>query len=151
MVLPRARAAKWVTAVVFAALTAAIVRAAASGETSFSTARGQDAKTVRLVIDYADGAEKHFTAIPWKEGMTVLDTLQFAASHPHGIKFKHTGSGATAFLTEIDDLKNQGGGSGKKNWIYWVNDQLADRSCGVYELKPSDSVLWRFGKYKPAD
>ena len=42
-------------------------------------------ETVRLVIDYNDGVEKHFTALPWKAGVTVFDLLQEAKRHPHGI------------------------------------------------------------------
>ena len=64
--------------------------------------------TVRLVIDYGDGVQKHFTKLPWKEGATVLDALQGAANHRRGIEFKHRGTGATAFVTQIDDLKNEG-------------------------------------------
>jgi hypothetical protein len=105
------------------------------------------AKTVRLIVDYGDGVEKHFAAIPWKLGMTVLDALEFASRHPRGVKFKYTGAEATAFVTEIDDLKNEGGA--KRNWTYRVNDKLGARSCGVAELKESDRVLWRFGKYRP--
>ncbi len=115
----------------------------------FAFARQEsDEKKVRLIVDYADGMEKHFTRIAWKPGLTVLDTLETASKHRRGTKFKHTGSGATAFVAEIDDLKNEGGGTGKKNWIYLVNDKLGDRSCGVFELKADDKVVWRFGNYK---
>ena len=27
--------------------------------------------TVALTIDYSNGAQKHFTGIPWKKGMTI--------------------------------------------------------------------------------
>jgi hypothetical protein len=101
------------------------------------------AHTVRLIIDYGDGVQKHFTSIEWKKEMTVLDALNDAKASSHGITFQNSGSGATAFLTKIDDLANEGGG-GKRNWIYWVNTTLGDKSCGVYKLEPSDVVLWKF-------
>ena len=50
------------------------------------------AATVRLVVDYGDGAQVHFTALPWREGMTVLDALGAAQAHPHGITFSQRGS-----------------------------------------------------------
>ena len=100
------------------------------------------AHTVRLIIDYGDGVQKHFTTIAWKKDMTVLDAMNEAKASPHGIAFQHTGSGATAFLTKIDDQQNEGGG--KRNWLYWVNTALADKSFGAYKLDPSDVVLWKF-------
>src|SRR5262245_6666495 len=84
------------------------------------------AHTVRLIIYYGEGCQKHFTAIEWKKEMTVLDALNDAKASPHGITFQNRGSGATAFLTKIDDLANEGGG-GKRNWIYWVNTTLGDK------------------------
>lgn len=99
--------------------------------------------TVRVIIDYGDGVQKHFLALPWKKNMTVLDALTAAKSSSHGITFQHTGSGPTTFLVKIDDLENEGGG-GNRNWIFWVNTSLGDKSCGVYKLDPSDVVLWKF-------
>ncbi len=100
--------------------------------------------TVRLVIDYGDGAVKIFTDLPWSKGTTVLDVMNAAQGRPHGITFKHTGSGATALLTQIDDVANEGGGTGKKNWQFWVNTTYADRSFGAYEVQALDVIFWRF-------
>ena len=102
------------------------------------------APTVRLVIDYGDGAVKTFTELPWKKGVTVLDAMNAAKAHPHPIDFAFTGSGATAFLTRIDDLANQGSGAGKKNWQYWVNTGYGDRSFATFEVQASDVIFWRY-------
>ncbi len=110
-----------------------------------------EARSVKLVVDYGDGVEKHFPAIPWKEGMTVLDVMSAATGRAHGIAFEHTGSGDTAILTRIDDLSNEGGGKEKKNWLYWVNDKFAERSFGAYELAPSDVVVWRFALWPESE
>ena len=98
--------------------------------------------TVRLVVDYGDGVIKTITGLPWAKGSTVLDVMNAAKSRPHGISFSYTGSGASAFLTRIDDVANEGGS--KKNWQLWVNTSYADKSFGVYELQPLDVVFWRF-------
>ena len=111
--------------------------------------KNPELKTVRLVIDYNDGVEKHFTKIPWKSDMTVLDAMRLAMKYSRGIKFKYKGSGASTFLTQIDDLKNEGGGTDKRNWLFWVNTKRADKSFGVYKLKATDVVLWKFARYKP--
>lgn len=101
---------------------------------------------VQLVVDFGDGVQKHFTNLAWKEGLTVLDAVKAAEKHPRGIEVKVRGSGAIAFLTQIDDVKNEGGRG--RNWIFRVNGKLADRSCGVFPLKPGDTILWRFQEYE---
>lgn len=105
----------------------------------------KEPRNVRLVIDYGDGCEKHFTAIEWRESMTVLDLLEAAQKHPRGIKFVYRGSGALGFLTKIDDLENEGG---DRNWIFRVNSKLGDRSFAVSPVQKGDTVLWKFGEYK---
>lgn len=101
--------------------------------------------TVQLVIDYGDGVQKHFTALEWRDGMTVLDALEAAQRHPRGIKFAYRGKAATAFLTRLDDLENEGR---DRNWVYRVNGELADRSFATFGLKAGDTVLWKFGAYR---
>src|SRR5262245_4669225 len=117
-------------------LGATVLFAAAGGR-----AQAQSA-TVRLVVDYGDGVRKTITGLPWAKGSTVLDVMNAAKSRRHGITFSYTGSGASAFLTHIDDIANEGGA--KKNWQLWVNTSYADKSFAVYELQPSDVVFWRF-------
>ena len=102
-------------------------------------------KLVRLVVDYGDGVQKHFTELAWRDEMTVLDAMTAAGKHPRGIQFKYRGRGATAFLTEIDDLENEGRG---RNWIFSVNEKMAERSFAVVSLKPGDTILWKFGEYR---
>jgi len=100
---------------------------------------------VRMVVDYGDGVEKHFTALKWKDGMTVMDALVAAKEHARGIQFTFRGKESTAFLTDIDGLENEGSG---KNWIFRVNDKLATKSFAVTSLKAGDTVLWKFGEYR---
>ena len=100
--------------------------------------------TIRLVVDYGDGVIKTVTGLPWSKGSTVLDVMNAAKAHPHGITFSYTGNGDAAFLTRIDDVANVGGGAGRKSWQLWVNTAYADRSFGVYEIQAFDVVYWRF-------
>lgn len=100
---------------------------------------------VALVIDYEDGVEKHFRELPWKAGMTVLDVIQAAQRHSRGSQFVYRSEGETAFLTQIDDVKNEGSG---RNWIFSINGQLGKRSFAVTEVKSGDRVLWKFTQYK---
>ena len=103
-------------------------------------------KTVSLIVDYNDGVEKHFTALPWKKGMTVFDVLQLARKHSHGITFEYKDYGGRLgyMITRIDDLENQGTGGEAKDWIYKVDDELAKKACNKYELQAGDVVRWTF-------
>lgn len=103
------------------------------------------AQTVKLAIDYGDGAQLHFPALSWREAMTALDVLLLAQKHPHGVKFRHRGTGAHAKVEQIGDLTNQGDG---KNWIYSVNGKRGEVSAGVQTLKNGDTVLWKFQEYE---
>jgi uncharacterized protein DUF4430 len=120
-------------------LAAMLLAVAAAGD----RAHAQSA-TVRLVVDYGDGVTKTITGLPWAKGSTVLDVMNAATDRPHGITFSYTGSGASALLTRIDDVANEGGGGAKKNWQLWINTSYADRSFGVYEVQALDVVFWSF-------
>ena len=104
-------------------------------------AAAKAAKQVSVVIDYGDGMQKHFTSIAWKEGQTVLDAMNAVQKHPRGIRFEFKGSGASAMLTKIDDLANEGRG---RNWMYRINGKRGESSFGIRELADRDSVLWKF-------
>ena len=108
--------------------------------------------TVRLVVDYGDGASKIIDGLPWAKGNTVFDVMQAAAGRPHGISFSYTGSGDATVLTKIDDVQNQGAGADKKNWQYWVNSTYGDRSFAVFPVQAGDVVTWRFAtEQKPTE
>jgi len=105
---------------------------------------GGSEDTVRLIVDYGDGASKTVANLPWAKGNTVLDAMKAATARPHGISFSYTGSGDSAVLTKIDDVPNEGGSAGRKNWQYWVNGSYGDRSFAVFELQAQDTIVWRF-------
>lgn len=114
------------------------------GVASWAQAPRAGTKSVRLVIDYSDGVQKQFV-LPWKQDMTVFDAMNLAQANPHGIKFTYEGPTPDKyFLTQIDDVKNEGSGSGKRNWLYSVNAVTADKSFGIYKLKAADRVSWKF-------
>jgi hypothetical protein len=66
---------------------------------------------------------------------------------PRGVKVEYRGSGATALVTQIADLKNQGAGNSSKNWLYTVNDKVADVGIGSYRPQAGDVILWKFTTY----
>ena len=131
----RNRIAVCLILLVFSTLPLAESRSAAADERPAG-------KLVQMAIDYGDGVEKRFSQLRWTAGMTVLDALQVAAKHPRGIEFQHRGSGATAFVYKIDDLENEGRG---RNWIFSINGDLAERSCGVTVVLAGVRIHWIFG------
>ena len=138
-------ARRWFPGVALVLLAGGLVVGAA-----WAQDRTAASETVRLVIDYNDGVEKHFTALPWKAGVTVFDLLQEAKRHPHGIvlEYKDYGPKVGFMVTRIDDLANEGGGGQAKNWVYRVNDELATKACNKYQLRAADVVRWTFEKVK---
>ena len=141
--LPTCR--RWLIATLAVAL--AVIAAPSINGMSKSAMAAEPASTVRLVVDYGDGVQVHVTALAWREGMTVLDAMTAAQAHRRGISFIHHGSGSTAMVTKIGDLKNEGGSGQSKNWLYSVNDKPGEVGAGVAKLKPGDVVLWKFQTY----
>lgn len=111
-----------------------------------AAAAGDAVRTVRLEIDYGNGVEKHYTALVWRAGMTVLDALRAAAELRPGLELRSTGSGETAFVTSIDGFENSSGAGGR-NWVYTVNGELARQSCGLQRLSAGDVVRWKFDSW----
>lgn len=105
--------------------------------------KAKTTKTVALTIEFPGEVELHYKAIPFTEGMTVFDALTAASKHARPLRFKHSGSGEFAFLTEIDGQKNEGVSG--KNWTYKVDGERAKVGMGSMKLKEGSHVLWIFG------
>ena len=109
----------------------------------------QSSQTIELRVDYSDGVEKRMV-LPFQSGMTVFDVLSEAQQNPHGLKFSYTGSNGPAqnfFLRQIDDVKNESGGKNARNWVFWVNNDFADRGFGTCKIAVNDHVLWKFDTF----
>jgi hypothetical protein len=124
---------------------AAVIVVAAGTHPCVASGEEPATESIQLIVDFGDGAEKHFPKIAWRDGMTVLDVLLAAKRHPRGIQFEYRGKDATAFLTSIDGLANEGRG---RNWLFRVNGKLAEQSFATTPLRAGDAVLWRFGADK---
>lgn len=120
-------------------LTSVSARQAVAGEPV------QPKDTVELRIDFGDGFEIRYKAIPYRNDMTVLDAMKIAERHRHRLSFRSRGSGDTAFVYEINKVANEGARG--RNWVFRVNGKLGDRSAGIYHLKSGDKVLWSFERY----
>jgi len=99
-------------------------------------------ETVSLEIDFGNGAQKRFAALPWQPEMTVAGLLQEARQFRPGIQFRQRGEGAGGFLTGLDGLPNEGAGG--KNWKFEVDGEHGRTSFCLQTLLPGAHVLWKF-------
>ncbi len=95
-----------------------------------------------LTIDFGDQSQLKFSAISWREGMTVLEAMRQLEKHPRAVKFRFRGQQQTAFLEELGGLANQGGDG--RNWMFKVSGKVATQSFAVTTLQPGDDILWEF-------
>lgn len=102
--------------------------------------------TVSLTIDFNDGCQLRFTRLAWSDEMTALDSLAAAEKHARGVKYKVRGTGAIAFVTELDSLANEGGNG--RNWMFKVNGKISKVGAGSQEIEPGDHVEWLFVRYE---
>ncbi len=103
-------------------------------------------KPIELQIDFNGHGENKQFPVSWSNGVTAFSCLkQLEASGKLTVDSK--GSGSQTLLTAIDGLENRW--SAGDNWVFTVNDRLGDRSSAVFDLRPGDRLIWRFGKYKP--
>jgi hypothetical protein len=129
-------------------LLIALAAALAAAQEPQSDALATRQPVARLIVDYGDGVEKHFTRLPCRDGETVFGLMEAAMRHQRGIKVKYRGKGATMLVEEIDELQSQAAGAGSRNWIYRINGQVGRRSAGVSQVKAGDTVLWSFETYR---
>lgn len=108
----------------------------------WTPAQPVDAESVRLTIDFGNGATLEYAALPHQSEMTVATLLEAAREFRPGITFQQSGSGAGGFLQSLSGVANQGAGG--RNWIFRVNDEHAHQSFCLEKVSPGSHVLWSF-------
>ncbi|MEM7783797.1 MAG: DUF4430 domain-containing protein [Planctomycetota bacterium] len=83
-------------------------------------------------------------SMPLLAESTVFSVMEKARENEK-FDFESSGTGELVFIHSIAGIPNSGRDG--NNWIYWVNGELGDRSCGVYPIQPGDRIEWRFEKY----
>lgn len=117
--------------------------APSTGNSTNSQATDTQAAAIRVRVLRGPAAEIIEGTVVWQAEMTVFDVIsRFSPS----LDVESTGQGEALFVKSIAGQKNLG--SAGDNWIYRVNGQLGDRSCGVYPVAAGDEVVWSFGKYE---
>jgi len=126
--------------------------APATGQASPGAAEQQ--QTITLAVHFPDGFHATWAGLAYTPNMTVLDAMVAAKGHRRPLMFTFTGSGTTAFLTSLEGLANESGGSAAgggpgsaRFWQFWINGRFATSGMGAAMLNPGDRVTWVFEPY----
>ena len=103
-----------------------------------------DEITIDVCIAFQGGRDDVAQKLTLSVPATALDALRETAKR-NNIEVQTKGTGETAFVISVGGVENLG--SKGDNWTYRVNDQLGDRSSGVFKVQNGDKVTWQFGKY----
>ncbi len=109
------------------------------------SSESQPTGTVNLSIELPAPAQTIDMEVKVDKDTTVFDALRQAEQSDKRIQLDVSGSGETAFVRSLGGVTNRGAAG--KNWIYYVNGELANRGAGVFQIAPGDRVVWRFGQY----
>jgi hypothetical protein len=80
--------------------------------------------------------------VPIKNDDTVLSILK-EITREKGIQMEYRGSGAAAYVEGIDNVYEMDQGP-KSGWMFRVNGNFGDRSCGVYAVHAGDVIQWLY-------
>jgi len=64
------------------------------------------------------------------------------------LDFKFTGEGDNIFITEIHQIQNEGFGKEKKNWLYFINGELAQKGVSQTIIEKNTEILWCYTKWE---
>ena len=107
---------------------------------AWTPAEAVPGESVKLSIDFGNGAQRIFERLPWQKDMTVADLMLAAQEFRPSIQFQVEGHDEMAFLNSLEGVAN--GGAKRRNWLYRVNGEHAHVSYAAYTLKAGDEVVW---------
>ena len=99
-----------------------------------------------LEIDFGNGAHRQFHKLPWHAGMTVADLMEIAARYRPGLQVACRGANDSRLLTAIDGISGEG--QGGRNWIFYLGKTRSPQGMSRQDLKPGDTVLWKYEPYE---
>lgn len=67
------------------------------------------------------------------------------------VDFNYTGKDDMIFINEILGLKNEGSGKNKKNWLYFINNQLAEKGVSQILINKNTFILWCYTTWEKKD
>ena len=139
---------------VLAVILQSLPHAVADVPTAAESRQGEPGmSTVALTIDYSNGAHKHFSSIPWKEGLTILGAIQASEEIVPGVTISFGSDRVGHVLKLVIDGSPREDGPASE-WVVWVNAKPFQGRLGTETsfrfkpderednlLKPGDHVL----------
>jgi hypothetical protein len=80
--------------------------------------------------------------VPIKSDDTILSILK-EITREKGIQMEYRGAGAAAYVEGIDNVYEFDQGP-KSGWMFRVNGNFGDRSCGSYAVHAGDVIQWLY-------
>lgn len=97
----------------------------------------QSVEKIDLLVDYGEDISKIFE-LEFKQGDTVFDLLQET-----DLDLEYTEYETGVFIKEISGIKN---GQNDKYWLYYINNEMAQKACNKLEVKKGDKIEFRFAE-----
>jgi len=115
---------------------------AAPGDSSAVTASDTgDGETIKVtVVIQGKDSKQEFTRTDIHAGATVEDVMRLIDEVPVTI----TGSGVTAFISEIDGVST----TSTEGWKYKIDGEHAEKGIGSTKLDAPATISWAFGSYE---
>lgn len=82
------------------------------------------------------------TTVEITDGETVIDVLK-QVTRAHKIPMEYEGFQGTTYVQGINSLYEFDAGP-LSGWLYFVNKQPSNSSCGIYKLKSGDVIDWLY-------
>ncbi|GIX42458.1 MAG: hypothetical protein KatS3mg129_2191 [Leptospiraceae bacterium] len=79
----------------------------------------------------------------YKNPKTLFD-IMMDLKNQNQLDFQYQGKDKMIFITKINGINNEGSGKNKKNWLYFVNNQLADKGISQIVIDKNTQILWCF-------
>ncbi|WP_345685597.1 DUF4430 domain-containing protein [Novipirellula caenicola] len=117
------------------------VEPAAGNSSAVATSEAAEADTIEVtVVIQGKDATKEFTRTDIPAGATVEQVMRSIDEIPITI----TGSGVTAFVSEIDGVST----TATEGWKYKIDGVHAEKGVGSTELDAAATITWAFGSYE---
>ncbi len=115
---------------------------ATTGDTSAVTASdADDGETIKVtVVIQGQDSQHEFTRTDIHAGVTVEEVMRSIDEVPVTI----TGSGVTAFISEIDGVST----TSTEGWKYKIDGVHAEKGIGSTKLDAPATISWAFGSYE---
>lgn len=95
-----------------------------------------------LMPDARQVFEKEYT-----EEKTVYEILT-EMEKENLLSFEETGKGDLLFLESLNGIRNEGLGEEKKNWLYFVDSELAKEGMAQMRVKKDTTITWCYTSWK---